>query len=376
MKRALQLIVSLLITAVCFWWTFKDTLPFSSDPHVVERWNGMVQSVKSANYLMLVPYLVVLTAIHLARTFRWGHWLSGIEKVKFGPLNEASGIGFMLLILLPFRLGEFARPYLIAERSTIRRSAAMTSVVFERIVDGLTIALMLRTLLFFVHADNPDVRYVNVGANMMFAVFGGGLAFLLFGRWQHDRAVKLIGATFGRVNPTLGEKVAHIVDGFVGATKQLPNAANMIAFFAWTALYWALNGVGIWMLARAFDCHGGTVAACEPLTVTLFQSFVILSVLIVGLMIPAAPGSAGTFQAFVKLGISLFLPAAVVASSGVAFANVLWMVQILQQIGFGLILMLLSHRSFRDLAGKMSEEAKHAGEDEAKSAGASSGAQG
>ena len=39
-------------------------------------------------------------------------------------------------------------------------------------------------------------------------------------------------------------------------------------------------------------------------------------------------------------------------------------------------LMVLSHRSFRDLAGKMSEEAKHAGEDEAKSAQASSGAQG
>ena len=59
--------------------------------------------------------------------------LSGLEKVPFKQLYEASAIGFMMLIILPFRLGEFARPFLIAQRSGIRRSAAMTSVVFERI---------------------------------------------------------------------------------------------------------------------------------------------------------------------------------------------------------------------------------------------------
>jgi hypothetical protein len=359
LKRAIQLIVSLSITLTCFWWTFKDTLPFSHDPAVTARWDAMVESMKSVNLGRLGIYLVSLLFIHIARTKRWGHWLSGIEKVPFRLLNEASGIGFMMLIVLPFRLGEFARPYLIAERSKIRRSAAMTSVVFERIIDGLIIAVLLRVLLFFVKTDSPGIAYVQFGSTMMFLVFGGGLLFLLFGRWQHERAVKLISATFGRVSPKLGEKVGTIVDGFVGATKQLPNAPNMIAFFAWTAVYWVLNGWGTAYLASAFDCHGA-VKACEPLMLTSFDGYVILSVLIVGMMIPAAPGSAGTFQAFIKLGLSLFVPAAVVNTSGVAYANVLWVTQIIQQISFGLILMVVSHRSFRDLAGKMSEEAEAA----------------
>ena len=103
MKKFLKFSISLAITGGCFWWTFKDT-----------RWDEMWASVKSANYWMLVPYLVILMFVHLARTLRWGNLLSGIEKVKFRPLNEASGIGFMMLLVLPFRLGEFARPFLIA----------------------------------------------------------------------------------------------------------------------------------------------------------------------------------------------------------------------------------------------------------------------
>jgi hypothetical protein len=73
-------------------------------------------------------------------------------------------------------------------------------------------------------------------------------------------------------------------------------------------------------------------------------------------MIPAAPGMIGTFQAAVKLGLSLFLPASLVHSKGVAYSNVMWLCQTTQQIGLGLILMSLANISFRDVAGKLSKE--------------------
>lgn len=334
-KKTLQLIVSLAITTISFWWTFKDV-----------RWPEMWASLQSANYVWLLPYLLILTGIHLCRTLRWGNLLSGIEKVPFRKLNEASGIGFMMLIVLPFRLGEFARPFLIAQRSSIRRSSAMTSVVLERIIDGIIIAVMLRGLLFFV-PESDSLGHVRVGANIMFLVFFGGLVFLLLARWQHDRTVALIRGTFGRISPVLGEKVAYVVDGFVVALKQLPDGQNLTYFTLFTAGYWALNGIGMSVLAKAFD-NGPT-----PLSLSLFQGFVVLAVLIIGLMVPAAPGSAGTFQAFVVLGLSLFLPKEVVTASGVAYANVLWVAQILQQIAFGVLLMFSSQQSFREIAGKL-----------------------
>lgn len=334
MKKYLKFAISVAITLGCFWWTFKGV-----------KTDELLDAVKSANYWFMLPYLLILTGVHVARTMRWGNLLSGIEKVKFRALNEASGIGFMMLIILPFRMGEFARPFLIAERSNIRRSAAMTSVVLERIADGLLIAVMLRILMFFVPNDQGQVNHVLVGVNLMFAVFGGGFLFLLFARWQHERAVRLIAATAGRINPKLGEKVAHIVDGFVGAMKQLPDAKNLTMFFVWTALYWCLNGWGMAVLSEAF----------APNSLTTFQGFVVLGVLIGGLMIPAAPGSAGTFQAFIMVGLHVFMPDAVVKSSGFAFANLLWLMQIGQQIVFGLILMAMSKGSFKGITGKLEE---------------------
>ncbi len=350
MNRWVKFAVSLAITVACLWWTLKDV-----------HWEATIASLKSANYLVLLPYLGLLTLIHLFRTLRWGNLLSGIEKVPFKKLNEASAIGFMMLIILPFRLGEFARPFLVAQRSGIRRSAAMTSVVLERIIDGIIIAVMLRALLFFVPGESADIAYIKWGANIMFLVFFGGLVFLLLARWQHDRVMQLLRATMGRLAPGPTDKAIHILDGFVGALRQLPDARNMALFALFTAGYWLLNGWGMSVLANAFDCSSAVGQVCEPLHLTVFQGFVVLAVLIIGMMIPAAPGSAGTFQAFILLALSVFVPKSVVNSSGVAYAYVIWIVQMLQQIAFGLVFMVVSHSSFKDIAGKLSKQEKDEG---------------
>ncbi len=336
MNRAVKLTLSLLVTVVFSWWAFRET-----------NWQSQVDSLKSANYLWVVPYFGILTLVHLARTLRWGCLLSGMERVPFRKLNEASGIGFMMLLVLPFRLGEFARPFLIAQRSSIRRSAAMTSVVLERITDGITVAVLMRVLLFFVPAEVPELRYVKLGANLMFALFGGGLTFLLFALRHRERAVHLVRSTVGRVAPGVADKVADVVDTFVGAMRQLPERRQMVGFFLYTVVYWGLNGAGMAVLSRAF---GPTTS------LTLFQAYVVMSVLVVGVMIPAAPGMLGTFQAAIKVGLSLFLPASVVDGSGMAYANVLWLCQTVQQVGFGVALMSLGHMSFKDIAGKLDKE--------------------
>ncbi len=292
----------------------------------------------------------------MARTLRWGNLLSGMEVVPFKKLNEASAIGFMMLIILPFRLGEFARPFLIAQRSSIRRSPAMTSVVLERIIDGIIIAVLLRVLLFFVPGETPAIARIHWGGNIMFLVFFGGLMFLLLARWQHDRVIGLMRSTLGRIAAGPTEKLIHVTDGFVGALRQLPDGKNMAMFAGWTAVYWILNGIGMSLLANAFDCSHADGAACQPLHLTIFQGFVVLSVLIIGMMIPAAPGSAGTFQFTILLALGVFVAEPVVNASGVAYANVLWIVQLVQQIAFGIIFMLASHTSFTEVAGKLSDQ--------------------
>jgi hypothetical protein len=104
----------------------------------------------------------------------------------------------------------------------------------------------------------------------------------------------------------------------------------------------------MWLLAtQGFD-----------LPLSLFQSYVLLCVLVVGVMIPAAPGLIGTFQAAIRVGLALFLPGDMVRGAGLAFANVLWLCQTGQQIAFGLIFLSLDRLSFRDVAGELDEAGK------------------
>jgi len=343
-KRLLKFLASVSLAFLLGWWAFRDT-----------NWQEQWQSLRSANYWWLIPYFAILLMIHVFRTLRWGNLLSGLERVRFRQLNEAAGIGFMMLLLLPFRLGEFARPFLIAQRSSIRKSAAMTSVVLERIVDGISLAVLLRVLLFFVDDDSEAVRFARWGANGMFAVFAGGLLFLLFASWHQQEAVALVRATLGRVSPKLAVKAAGVVDTFVGALRHLPRGWQLVSFLFFTVGFWGINGVGMYILGRAFDCSGAT-GACVPLKLTLFQTYVVLCVLVVGLMIPGAPGMIGTFQAGVKLGLSLFLPPAVLNGTGVAYANVMWLCSAGQQVLLGVIMMGLGSVSFREVAGKLGME--------------------
>ncbi len=342
-KSLLKFLLSLALALGLGWWAFRDT-----------NWHEQWQSLRSANYWWLIPYFAILLIIHVFRTLRWGFLLSGLQKVRFKELNEAAGIGFMMLLLLPFRLGEFARPFLIGQRSSIRRSAAMTSVVLERITDGMSIAVLLRLLLFFVRSDSEAVRFARWGANVMFGIFAGGLAFLLFALWHQQRAVRLVRRVLGGASAKLADRAAHVVDTFVGALRHFPRGWQLVGFLLFTVAFWGINGVGMFILSRAFGCGSG--GECVPMQLTLFQTYVVLCVLVVGLMIPGAPGMIGTFQAGVMLGLSLFLPPAVLNGTGVAYANVLWLCQSVQQVGLGIILMTLAHLSFREVAGKLSGE--------------------
>jgi glycosyltransferase 2 family protein len=333
-KRILKLLASLGVTLVLTWWAFRDT-----------DWAAQWQSLRTANYLWLLPYFGILTCIHLCRTVRWGFLLSGLERVPFRKVNEAAAIGFMMLLVMPFRLGEFARPYLIAQRSGIRKSAAMTTVVLERIADGLFVATLLWVLLWFVPAQAPHLTEIRAAATIMFAIFAAGLGFLLFALRHQATAARLVGATLGRVIPRAGAKATEVVDAFVGAMRQLPDGRRLAGFFGLTAVYWALNGLGMAMMARAFDME-----------FTVFQGFVVMGVLVVGVMIPAAPGMVGTFHAATKFGLLLFLPAAVVNSQGLAFANVVWLCQMVQQVGFGLLFLSVSQLSFREITENLGDE--------------------
>ena len=68
---------------------------------------------------------------HYLRCYRWGKMLETLVSYDQKTLFILGSIGFMAVNVLPARLGEFARPYLVKKRSGIKMSATMATIIVE-----------------------------------------------------------------------------------------------------------------------------------------------------------------------------------------------------------------------------------------------------
>src|SRR5687767_9061733 len=80
--------------------------------------SALLGALTTANYALVLPALALWLAGYVARTLRWRTILVG-SGVGAGPIFELFGVlmvGFATNNLLPARLGELARAYLLRRR--------------------------------------------------------------------------------------------------------------------------------------------------------------------------------------------------------------------------------------------------------------------
>jgi uncharacterized protein (TIRG00374 family) len=334
-KRAGQILAGLAISAAALWLTLRG-----------KDLGAIWAAIGAGDYRYLAPYLLVLLGIHLVRTVRWGLLLEPVAKVPFARLNAVSAVGFMALVVLPFRLGEFARPYLVSDRPRLRVSAALSSVVVERVADGLFTGLLLIVTLLGVPEGTPGLGFMRVAGLGVSLAFGGLLVFLVVAYVNRALAVRLTARLLDPVSPRLSARASAMMDAFIHGLRLVPSRRKVAAFFLLTGAYWALNGWGMQLLARGFGIR-----------LALVDAYTVLGVLVVGVMIPAGPGMVGTFQGAVVLGLSLFVAREVADTRGVAYANVLWAAQIGFQVLLGTIFLFSRHVKLAKLGAGASEAA-------------------
>jgi uncharacterized protein (TIRG00374 family) len=320
-KRVLQILVGLAISAGALWLTLRG-----------KDLGAIWAAMRAADYRYLAPYVLLLLGVHLARTLRWGLLLQPVAKVPFRRLNAVAAVGFMALMLLPFRLGEFARPYLIAEPGKLRISSALSSVVAERVVDGVFMGILLSVALLGVPDTAPGVRVLRAGGVVVSLAFASGLAFLVVAYRNRALAVRIAGALLRPFSTRIATRAEAMLDAFMHGLRLVPGPRQAAEFALLTLAYWGMSALGMKVLALGFGFDLGLVETCA-----------VLGVLVVGIMIPSGPGMVGTFQGAIVVGLGLFAPAAAVATRGAAYANVLWAAQVAQQTALGTFFLFSRH---------------------------------
>ena len=151
MKRAISIILACGVSVFFVWLSLRG-----------RNVDEILHAVRHADPRWMLFYFAFLFGVHIVRTIRWGVLIEPVAKVSFFELNMLSSIGFMLLMILPLRLGEFGRPFLVAEHCKVSKSASLASVVFERIVDGLTMGALLVLLIWICLDRGVDAQKAAV----------------------------------------------------------------------------------------------------------------------------------------------------------------------------------------------------------------------
>jgi uncharacterized protein (TIRG00374 family) len=319
-KFFLKILVSLLVGAVCFWLALQKI-----------NIGGTLDVLEQLPAAAVLLYVATLALTHFLRAWRWKYLLRPLGvSLPPGRLLAISSVGFMGILALPVRLGEFIRPYYVVRTGQSRMSAVLGTVAVERIVDGLIISI-----LFFGCYLSADAG--TYGAPLRFAAWFSLLGFLSLTvflavalNWPEATVRTVLRFTLlAHLAPSLGERIADKLRALIQGFKVLHEPRDLVPFLVQTILYWGSNGLGMWLLARTMHLGISLPAAYATMAFT--------GVLI---SLPNAPGLVGQFHYGILLALGAYLPEATVRSYGGAYAVALHGIQFVWYLGVGFLALL------------------------------------
>jgi glycosyltransferase 2 family protein len=315
--HALVLLVSLLVMGGFVWLLKRGALPVLPP-------SGAWASLRPWT---IAGFLLAFLVIHSLRCSRWSLLVKEEYRPPLGLTLAISFISYGAQVLLPFRLGEAARPALIHSHTKLPLGTAAGVSAAERIVDGLVLSLVLVVSLLSSTRVSPLPDHIGalpIPAAVIPALAWGGvigfgllsLAMVALYRYQ----VPLRGGLerhVGRVSPRLARWAERTTGSVVGGFAFLRELDTTWTFALLTLVYWASNVAAFWLLL-----WGAGVTA--P---TLLEAGVVLGVQGLGMAVPNAPGYFGTFQISGYAALVLFYPLGVVTSAGAVFLFLLYVLQ-------------------------------------------------
>lgn len=266
------------------------------------------QALAAADLSQLVVIGALFLVQQLIRAWRQALIIQGARpNHRLRTSLSVLCVSFFLINALPARIGELSRPLLLLERDGTPLGVGFAAVVLERALDLMSTFVMLAMVAWFVPATGhtltlgaQTVDWVALGqqtASVVLPVIVGGLLALFFAGRAALRLVERLAGPDGGLRRRLAAPVLRFGASFVEAVEAVRSPGRLAAILGLTVATWALTGLMYPPLGRAFGV-GHLIGYGEGIGV--------LCVTMLGMIVPSAPGFAGTYEAFFRAGVSLF----------------------------------------------------------------------
>lgn len=304
-----KLVIASLILVVAFVWILQSGgLPLLPPKGALDR----------VETLPLLAFIGGMLLHMLTRFARCHLMLIPLNPIPFRKTMTINFISMAAITLLPFRLGEFARPAMLREGGRFSALAVAGTVAAERILDGVSYSTLLLVSLALTSPRDPlpdhigdlpvPAALVPHAARTVAVIFA--IAFIVMVLFYRFRVEARTGTErlIGIVSKPLGVRVA-------GALARLSDGLKFLVDIRHSLPYILLTFVAIFVHVWAIERLAAAVGISE---LTLLQAAVLLGILSIAFAIPNAPGYFGTIQLALYAGLITFVSPDKVPREGAA----------------------------------------------------------
>ncbi len=244
--------------------------------------NELISGVSRANKLLLVVAFVVFYLGFPLRGLRWALLLRGSGyRIGTRDATEILFLSWLVNCLVPAKLGDVYRAYLLKLNSPVSLSRTFGTVFIERILDLFVIAILGLAAGFwsFRNGFPPEIQFVvALGIGVVVLLAAGLFTLRSFGRRILERL-------------PLPHRVLELYDRFEEGVFGAVGVRSLPPLLVLTGLIWATEGLRLWFVVQALGFSDVQLGLSGAFFVALIGSLLTA--------VPLSPAGLGT----VELGV-------------------------------------------------------------------------
>jgi uncharacterized protein (TIRG00374 family) len=259
-------------------------------------------------------FLAVLATLvgYLIRAVRWQVMLSPLGRPGLYNCFVFTVIGFTVNFLLFGRLGEIARPYLLARQEGFSASGAFATIFLERVLDLVTVVLLIGFWLLVGPLPTESEEALSAlqfggalglgGAALLFAVL------FFFARFP-ETAMRLVSRITGLLPEKLGDGLTRFAELFASGLRVLVDFSGFVKSAVLSLVLWLSIVLAFWLGAVGLDVH-----------FSFGSTFLVIGFLTIGVAVPT-PGAVGGYHVMAALALTMLFGVDPTPAKAVAIVN-------------------------------------------------------
>jgi hypothetical protein len=315
-------------SALCFWLAIR---------HVQFDQLGAILSTANYTWLFLACFCQLLAVI--ARANLWAALLG--HKARTEDTFWSEGIGYLFTNILPLRMGDPARVFVLSRRSKLPIVQVAASACMERVFDLGTIALALLALIPWMNVPTQARRAGEVLGLLVVLVF---LSLILLLRFR-SRGERLMLSLSKRLSASLAERLLTSWRQLVDGMAVFGNVRIVFSTVLWSVTTWALSVGMYWCVLKSVRADA-----------TLVEATFLVVALCLAVTIPSSPGAFGVVHWVGQQALVLSFGAKYDLTSALAIILTAHLLYYITTSLLGVTGLSLFGLSFRNLRFRVEEE--------------------